>query len=72
MVEVIPQSGFLPYHFFRSPPQSGICIEVKDCHGWGIDNPSLLGEGVRLFISLDVNMSGDPLDGAGFLPCKLW
>ncbi|GFV18540.1 DUF4817 domain-containing protein [Trichonephila clavipes] len=34
----------------------------------GIDIPSLLGEGVRMFIPLDVDMSGDPLDGTGFLP----
>ncbi|GFW97812.1 uncharacterized protein TNCV_1425751 [Trichonephila clavipes] len=46
----------------------GIYIETSGFNGSGVDIANLLGEGVRMFIPLNVDMSGDPLDGADFLP----
>ncbi|GFX73861.1 uncharacterized protein TNCV_396721 [Trichonephila clavipes] len=62
------EAPFLPRPVTEPMLCEGIYIETSGFNGRGIDIPCLPGEGVGMFIPLDVDMSGNPLDGTGFLP----
>ncbi|GFV48422.1 uncharacterized protein TNCV_3026921 [Trichonephila clavipes] len=54
---------FLPRFVAEPMICDGIYIETSGFNGRGVGIPDLLGEEVRMFIPLDVDMSGDPSIG---------